>query len=153
MRNTGIESLYANNVKIIDSGSITDCKKLKKVVLSKEIQSIGSYAFISCTSLQTIINFEYLKSIPARIFDSCCSILYLKIGQVSFIGEYSFNGCSAIAYITIESTTPPELQSITAFDGTNCFIYVPDDSVYSYKSATNWSSISSRIKSISSFTQ
>ena len=48
------------------------------------------------------------------------------------------------------NTTPPTLNS-NAYNGTHSDlkIYVPDASVEAYKTATNWSQYSSRIKGIS----
>jgi hypothetical protein len=50
--------------------------------------------------------------------------------------------------VTCEATTPPTCDSY-AFDNTNnCPIYVPSQSIDTYKSATNWSTYADRIQAI-----
>jgi hypothetical protein len=50
--------------------------------------------------------------------------------------------------VTVNAITPPTLGS-NAFDSTNnCPIYVPAESVNTYKSATNWSTYADRIQAM-----
>lgn len=58
---------------------------------------------------------------------------------------YTYNMVS----ITILATTPPTLANTSSFTVTNnCPIYVPAESVYAYKTATNWSALADRISAI-----
>lgn len=69
---------------------------------------------------------------------------------VTSIGSNAFYYCKNLKYIELKPTTPPTLSSSTAFDRTNnCPIYVPDESVDTYKAASQWSSLASRIYGIS----
>ena len=54
-----------------------------------------------------------------------------------------------VPYVEIQAITPPTLASSSAFDNqNNAPIYVPDESVDDYKTATNWVSLANRIFSI-----
>lgn len=86
---------------------------------------IAEYAFYYCTGLTSI-------SIP---------------DTVTSIGNSAFSNCTGLTSITIQATTPPTLSSTNAFNSTNsCPIYVPSASLSAYQSATNWSSLSSRLQ-------
>lgn len=100
---------------------------LTYVNLPDTLTSIGNYAFYGCTSLAEI-------TLPAGVTN---------------IGFSAFQGCSSLQYIRIEATTPPTLKSTNAIPSTIGAIYVPDESVAAYQSATNWSSFASKIKGIS----
>ena len=66
--------------------------------------------------------------------------------SVETIGQYAFYDCTSLTSVYCKATTPPEL-------GTNVFsgnasdrkIYVPTESVDTYKAATGWSNYSSSI--------
>ena len=58
--------------------------------------------------------------------------------------------CKKLTFILILTNTPFTLSSSGALtNGNNCPIYVPDAAVETYKTATNWTAYSSRIKPIS----
>jgi len=50
--------------------------------------------------------------------------------------------------VIIESTTPPESGGYEFDNTNNCPIYVPSESVETYKAASGWSSYASRIQAI-----
>jgi hypothetical protein len=51
--------------------------------------------------------------------------------------------------ITCNATTPPTLEDAFAFENTdNCPIYVPAESVDTYKAASGWSTYADRIQPI-----
>jgi hypothetical protein len=69
--------------------------------------------------------------------------------SVTSIGNYAFRNWQSVPYIEIQATTPPTLVNANAFGGQNdAPIYVPDESVTAYKTATNWVSLADRIFSI-----
>ena len=61
-----------------------------------------------------------------------------------------FMAVENLTSVTINATTPPKLSS-GAFDNTNAnlVIYVPAESLETYKTTGNWVSLASRIQSIS----
>jgi len=60
--------------------------------------------------------------------------------------------CSNLISVTILATTPPTLNSSSEFNNnaTGRKIYVPSESVETYKAASSWSSYASYIEAIPS---
>lgn len=114
------------------------------------VTSIGSYAFLSCNSLTSIEIPSSVTSIGSSAFQYCSSLTNIELpSSLTSISDYAFRGCSSLTIITINSKIPPTLSNANAFDNTNnCPIYVPAESVETYKTATNWSSLASRIQAI-----
>ena len=96
-----------------------------------------------------IITFDTdVTSIENWAFDGCSELNSITIpNSVTSIGNSAFSSCSSLTSITIEATTPPSLSS--KMFSSSPIIYVPDESVDAYKSATNWSSYASQIKPMS----
>jgi len=65
------------------------------------------------------------------------------------IGSSAFNGCRGITNFICRATTPPTLGA-NAFSmvPTNCSIYVPAESVDTYKAASGWSDRANYIQAI-----
>ena len=70
------------------------------------------------------------------------------------IRNWAFYKCTSLEIVICRATTPPTLVNAKAFSYTNnCPIYVPDASVEAYKTATNWSQLSDRIKPLSEYVE
>ena len=110
---------------------------------------VGGYQFTG-SSITSLTIGSHPTAIGQSMFQKCTKLRTLVIpSNISSIGSSAFNGCSGLTSITVESTTPPTLQSSSAFNNTNdCPIYVPPESVDAYKAASGWSSYKSRIKAI-----
>ena len=121
------------------------------IVIPKGVEIIYAYAFNNCKNL-TSVTFQSdsrLQIIRDWSFSGCSRLTSITLPS-SLINIYAgaFNNCSALTDITILATTPPTLQNANAFNGSTCPIYVPAESVETYKAATNWSSLASRIQAI-----
>ena len=128
------------------------CSSLAKVLNleNTKVTSIDQYVFRYCTSLAEVSLPAGLTSIGNYAFNGCSSLTKIALpAGVTSIGQYAFLGCKSLQYIRIEATTPPTLASTNAIPSTIGAIYVPDESVAAYQSATNWSSFASKIKGIS----
>ena len=94
---------------------------------------------------------ESITQIKQRILEGGKYITSITINHaITNIAANAFAGCSSLAYIVLNSNTPPTLQSSAIPSQT--IIYVPDDSVDSYKSADVWSTIADRIKPLTEYT-
>lgn len=107
---------------IISGYAFYDCSKLSSVTISDSVTTIGYAAFAGCSSLKTI-------TIPS---------------SVTSIGQAAFSYCTGLTGVTINSTTPPTLESNVFNNTNNCPIFVPCESVDTYKS--RWISYADRIQ-------
>ena len=123
-----LESIYLpNSVTVLENYALAYCQNLDGVVLPSTMTTIGNFAFQYDTGLSSI-------TIPA---------------SVTSIGAAAFDGCTGLEYVILEPVSPPTLGN-DAFQQTNdCPIYVPDNSVLAYQTATNWQTYSARITGIS----
>ena len=150
-----------------------NCTNLSSVNLSNSLTSIGDYAFYSA-GLTSIVIPSSVTSIGNSAFYECNVLSSVTIpNSVTSIGTYAFHGCDLLKNITIpasvtsigtyafynipyasvtcKATTPPTLGSyafIPASYGNCPTIYVPSSVVDTYKSASGWSSYSSKINPI-----
>ena len=148
---TGLTSVtIPNSVTSIGGSAFRGCSGLTSVTIGNSVTSIGSNAFSGCEGLTSVTIPNSVTSIGSNAFESCSGLTSVTIpNSVTSIGGSAFLGCSGLTSVTIQATTPPTLNSTNAFDNTNnCPIYVPAESVDAYKTATNWSSLASRIQSI-----
>lgn len=127
---------YSNNATHTGQGALYGCTALTKVVLGENINFLNDTTFTNCTSLTTI-------TLPSK---------------VATISTKVFSGCSALKSIKIMSTTIPTLNNINAFENTPVangtgYIYVQDNLVDSYKTATNWSTYADQIKPLSEYVE
>ena len=110
------------------------------------VTSIGSHAFWYCSNL-TNVDFPLVTSIYRYAFSNCSSLTSANFPRVTSIGEVAFEYCRALTalYIGTESDTVCTLSSTSAIPSNVTKIYVPFLLVDKYKTATNWSSFSSKI--------
>ena len=139
-----------SGVTSIGESAFNGCSSLTSCTIPNAVTSIGDNVFYNCSSLTSIVIPDSVTSIGTYAFQNCRSLTTISIPTgVTSIGMSAFNGCTSLTSITVEATTPPTLSSANAFNNTNnCPIYVPSESVDTYKAASRWSSLSSRIQAI-----
>ena len=107
---SNIEELDLSNSKLtsIPEGAFAYCKNLKTIKLPSTITSIGDEAFYNCQSLTNIEGLDKcnLKSIGSAAFSNCKELENLDFSQSTFtnVPSKAFNGCSALAKITLPNT-------------------------------------------------
>ena len=105
--------------------------------------TLNDYGFLTSAAIKSGVT-----SIGFRCFYNCKTLTSIEIpDSVTSISNYAFNNCISLSSITVNAATPPTLGT-SVFNGSNCPIYVPAQSVDAYKSATNWSTYASRIQAI-----
>jgi hypothetical protein len=109
---------------------------------------------ISDTSMQPKVEYieyaAYAKNlISNNTYQYLTSLKCVYIpAYVSSIGAGAFSGCPSLIKVVCYATTPPTLGVSVFYDSNNAKIYVPANSVDSYKQATNWSTYADRIEAI-----
>jgi hypothetical protein len=69
--------------------------------------------------------------------------------SVTSIGEAAFYECSGLTSVTINNSIPPTLGTYAFYNNASGRkIYVPAESVDTYKAATNWSTYANDIEAI-----
>ena len=115
------------------------------------IQKLEEHPFYVKTLVEGTIknvNLPNATSIGDYAFDSCSSLTSVSFPNATSIGQYAFRSCSGLTtiYVGTESDTVCTLSSTNAIPSSVTDIYVPASLVDSYKSATNWSKYTSKIK-------
>lgn len=137
-------------------------KEITDSILNREITEyvndtvteIGLYAFVYCRSL-TKIQCNAVTRLANYAMRDCTALTEARFNSLSkTIGNYVFYGCTALVKLILGSSTPCALANVNALTGTHIangtgYIYVPDNLVDSYKTATNWATYADQIKPIS----
>ena len=131
----------------IGNSAFDCCHHLPNIVLPYTVTYIGTFAFASCRSFTTFSIPPGVTSILYGTFYECPNLSSIIIPEsVTSIGSDAFNGCAGLSHITVHAVNPPEDVTESTFEGTNgCLIYVPSESLDTYKAATGWSNYADRI--------
>ena len=140
----GITSFSSDTVTTVKSYAFYNAKQLKEVNLPN-LETIETYAFYG--SELTSITLENIKTIDKYAFQTCKSLQSVTIGaKCESIGMWAFTGGNASLKLTIKATTPPTLGATIVANTT--LIYVPADSVETYKANKDWSAYAGQINAI-----
>lgn len=123
--------------------AFSECRGLLKIYLPRTTNIPGNN-FNNCHALKTAV-FPVVSALNQTMFNGDNSLQAVDLGVASTIGAGSFNSCTALETIVLRRS-----NAITALSNTNAFInisgnlinvYVPNDLITAYQSATNWSAI------------
>ena len=139
-----------SKVTYIGESTFNGCSSLEIEDLAvPNLETLGGYAFYGVKikkisdlgSITTILSGG--ANVPSYGDRSVLEEIVLP-ATITDIKEYALYNYSALTKIICYATTPPTLGNY-AFNGSTCPIYVPDESLSRYQSATNWSTYISRI--------
>ena len=142
-----------DSVTEIEYDAFTGCSSLKSFkgkyassngrCLIKE----GELIAFAPAGLTSYTIYDSVTSIGERAFNSCTSLTSVTIpDSVTTIGEEAFYECYNLTSVYCKATTPPSLGGhVLANNGSGRKIYVPIESVDTYKNAINWSEYASSI--------
>ena len=135
-----------SGITSINAFAFQYCSNLESIDIPSGVTSIGAFAFNGCTSLSSIIIPSGVTTIGASAFLNCSGFTSIEIPSgITTIGASAFLNCSGLTSVTVNATVPPTLDSQVFANTNNCPIYVPRQSLNSYREATNWSEYTSRI--------
>lgn len=126
------------------------------------VTGIGAYdqyggydgnVFENCSGLTDVVLGDQIEGIGAGAFGHCTSLRNVTIGSgLTSLGASSFGTCPNLVSVVIKATTPPTPSSVSnwnPFYGSTCPIYVEDESLNAFKTASGWSQYADRLKPLS----
>ena len=137
---TGLETLSLPILSRLSNNVFYGCTKLSRVYLPSlnysSAWTLNSSCFRGCTSLNTISFPRAVGLSGSNMFASCYNLI-----SVFLLGSSLCSLAGTVA--NIFSSTPVSTYSTSA--GRFASIFVPSSLLASYKAATNWTTISSKI--------
>ena len=130
-------------VTSIGIAAFKDCEGMKTIHLPNRLSSIEVETFSGCTSLQGIEIPQTVKSISRQAFSYCSTIATVTIPPlVENMGIRAFEHCSSLRTVYCYPIVPPQGNGSNDsgfFTGCSSLtIYVPAESVSTYKSHIDW---------------
>ncbi len=146
---TVTEDMLSGGTSISDY-SFSYCSSLVSVFIPSSITNIGKAAFGYCSSLVSILIPSSITNIGDSAFGYCSSLVSILIpSSITNIGDSAFSQCVLLSNVTVKSVTPPTLDGSIFFNTPlNLVIYVPPESVETYKSDSGWSRYANKIQPI-----
>lgn len=140
------------NATNIDANAMQYCIALKSVD-APNATSLGTHCFSSGISLK-YVNLPSVTDISTYSFFNCETIKNISLPSVTNVGGSAFKFCISLTSLILGANEVVTLGSSLALQGTpiqngNGYIYVPDNLVEDYKSATNWSVYADQIRPMS----
>lgn len=142
--------IIGNAVTNIGVSAFEYCTNLTSVSFGNQLSNIEQYAFMSCGALTSVELPNSLTKIEGGAFIYCGALASVTIGTgITKIEAFAFKDCGSLTSLTCQAINPPTLDNRT-FNGCNYLsqIYVPAESVDTYKAATNWSAYASFFKAL-----
>lgn len=124
---SSLSAINAPNLKYIGSGAFEKCTSLISYEIPKGVATVGAVAFDGCTNLESI-------TIPNSMIN-LGDVVYYNVTYYQV-----FRGCTALKSITVNATTPFELEE-SNFDAQtyiNATLHVPSEALETYKNTTVW---------------
>ncbi len=102
---TALEKVDLTNVKVITLGAnaMKNCSSLKEIVNMKAIGTAFSNAFEGCKSLASA-DLSGMQVAGSQVFLNCTKLKTVTTGTFTDIGDYMFEGCTALASIELNNT-------------------------------------------------
>ena len=143
---------YENDrVTEIGESAFQSAKNLR-VVSFPNATHMRSYAFNYCSALVEV-NVPKVQLLANGCLTNCTALEVISLPAAKTIYNYSFSNCTKLRALLLPGAAVPTVQA-SVFTGTKIanktgYIYVRDDLVSKYKTATNWSALASQIRPIS----
>lgn len=144
-------NLNTENIKTIGTDGLRGLKCLPSQISMPNLSSLGAGNAFRDSNVEEVLDLGIVTDITPYTFYNCSSLKVLHIPSTcTNFGAQACAYCKALQSVVCRAVTPPTLHLQTFMSANSTFtIYVPDESVEAYKTATNWSSYAARIKGIS----
>lgn len=154
--NISINAIDCVNATSIDSTAMTNCISLKSINMPVA-SSISSSAINNCISLKSI-NMPTVTIVGGSALTNCLSLKSISMPVATNIGSGAMLNCILLKSVRIGASQVCTLEHTNTFANTPIskgtgYIYVPDELVDSYKTATNWSVYAEQIRPMSDYVE
>ena len=118
-----------------------------------ELTTMATYTFANTSKVKTV-NLPKLGIVQSNGFKSNTGVTSVDLGACTSIYATGFDSCSSLVKLIIRTSSVCTLRATSGLTNTPIasgtgYVYVPDNLVDSYKSASNWSTYASQIKGLS----
>lgn len=153
-------NLENQNLENIWLGAFLNCTSLSGEVDLPNLKSLATSAF-AATGITKVKSLGNITSIGGGwganegVFQNCVNLSFVRLPKtLTSIGIQAFYNCSNLRTLVVESETPPTFGG-NCLGGTNSglLIYVPDNSLDTYKTTAGWVSYADKIKPLSEYTE
>lgn len=129
-----------NSVTSIEDRAFNKCSGLTSIALPNSVTEIKQHAFENCSNLSELTFGNSISNIDVNAFSECTSLTSINIpNTITNIGAAAFLDCTSLISVTINATTPPTIGDAFTNNAEGRKIYVPTESVETYKTAsTAW---------------
>ncbi len=145
------EVKFPSTLKIIGYYAF-QCTKVESIILPDSLICLSGNSFTGCEKLTSVVIPSNMETIYQNALSGCTNLSKVTIGSgVTKIEGGAFLGSSKLSTLYCYAKNPPTLNS-NAFTTTaynTCILYVPKESLESYKSNDSWKKFQ-RIESITS---
>ena len=133
-------TVIPNSVTDIGIDAFYECSGLTSITIPNSVTNIGSSSFYGCFELTQITIPNSVMCIGNSAFANCSCLTSITIpNSVTSIGIYAFANCSCLTSITCEASSPPICSGTSFYKVNNSIpVYVPANSVDTYKAADEW---------------
>ena len=126
----------------IDQRAFEDCRSLTDLTFAEGsmLTRIGNWAFYNCHNLSELIIPDGVAEIGNAAFYGCAYAQTAHIpASVQSIGDNAFALCSRLSSMNVDAILPPTVEDKTFYEvSTESPVYVPKESVTTYKSHPVW---------------
>ena len=130
------------SVEEIEQRAFENCRSITSIEFGENpsLIKIGKWAFYNCHQLENINLPEGVEEIGAAAFYGCAYAQTAHLpASVQSIGDNAFALCSKLTQMDVDAVLPPEVENKTFYEvSTEAPVYVPAESVDTYKSHAVW---------------
>ena len=145
------EDIDLNNVVTAGPKAFYRCEKIKNI-RGEKVETLETQAICDCDALESAY-FPMAKTLGANCFQYDRKLVVAEFSAES-IDASCFSACSVLTKLILRGNKVCTLKNTNAFSSSGIYnktgyVYVPDNLVNSYKTATNWSTYADQIKPLS----
>lgn len=146
-KDSAVSLVIGNCVTRIDYDAFNHFTSLTSLTIGNNVTYIGNYSFAACRGLTSLVIPDTVTEIGQYAFSDCWNLESVILGSsLTLLWTNSFRNCYNLKNMTLRSTTPPNIWGgVDTSDVYHIFknvdfegIYVPCNSLETYKEAYGW---------------